>query len=131
MLLFVDQSSAHNAYSSDALNARKMIVGPGGKQPIMHNTIIPDDNPNPTLRGQPQSMVFVTMHPSHPNKPKGMEQVLKERGLWDLLVEAAGGKRPVGRCKACKATAAEHEKILAEAQSIMDENPDSFGSIGM
>ncbi|KAB5590521.1 hypothetical protein CTheo_6045 [Ceratobasidium theobromae] len=130
MLLFVDQSSSHNAYANDALNARKMNVNPSGKQPIMHNTAIPDNNPNPLLRGQPQLMVFDVTHPEYPNKPKGMEQVLKERGLWDLLTKAAGGKRPVGCCKTCKASAAERERILREAQTTIDDNPDAFGSIG-
>lgn len=130
MLLFVDQSSAHNAYASNALNARKMNVSPGGKQPVMHDTMIPLNNPNPALQGKHQSMIFDHTHPKHPNEPKGMEVVLKERGLWSLLVDRAGGKRPLGRCRVCKATAAEREKILAEAQAVIDDNPDIFGSIG-
>ncbi|KAF8747109.1 hypothetical protein RHS01_11445 [Rhizoctonia solani] len=93
MLLFVDQSSAHNAYAADALNAWKMNVTPGGKQPIMHNTIIPSNNPNPMLCGQPQAMTFPATHPEYPNQPKGMEQILREQGLWELLVAAAGGSK--------------------------------------
>ncbi|KAF8595329.1 hypothetical protein BDV93DRAFT_575517 [Ceratobasidium sp. AG-I] len=80
MLMFFDQSSAHNAYASDALSAR-------------------------------------------------MEQVLRERGLWDTLTRTAGGKRPVGCCKGCKATAAVREKVLAEAQATMELNPEVFVSI--
>lgn len=131
MLMFFDQSSAHNAFASNALNARKMNVTPGGKQPAMHDTIIPLDNPHPTLRGQPQSMVFEDTHFEHPGKLKGMEQGLKERGLWDILVTTAGGKRPLGRCKSCKASAASREKALTEAQAALELNPDFFGSIGM
>ncbi|KAF8607403.1 hypothetical protein BDV93DRAFT_591655 [Ceratobasidium sp. AG-I] len=130
MLMFFDQSSAHNAYASDALSARKMNVTPGSKQPAMQATTIPIDNPHPALQGQHQSMVFPSTHQEHPNKPKGMEQVLRERGLWDTLTRTAGGKRPVGRCKGCKATAAVREKVLAEAQATMELNPEVFASIG-
>jgi hypothetical protein len=44
-----DQSSAHGAFAEDALNAKNMNVGPGGKKPKMHSTTIPDDNPFPHL----------------------------------------------------------------------------------
>jgi hypothetical protein len=97
MLLFVDQSSAHNAYATDALNARKMNITPAGKQPIMHNTRIPVDNPNPDLQGQIQTMVFPSTHPEHPNKPKGMEQILRERGLWDSLTRHVGRENSTWR----------------------------------
>lgn len=130
MLLFFDQSSAHNAYANDALNARKMNVGSGGKQPRMHDTVIPTENPSPELRGQPQSMVFDSAHAEYPNSPKGMEVVLKERGLWDQLVSASKKKRPVGRCKICKANAVEREKALALAQAALAEDPDAFASLG-
>ena len=38
---FFDHSSGHTAYASDALNASKMNVIPGGAQPKMRNTISP------------------------------------------------------------------------------------------
>ncbi|KAF8694004.1 hypothetical protein RHS03_08251, partial [Rhizoctonia solani] len=131
MLLFVDQSSAHNAYAVDALNDWKMNVQPGRKQLVMHNTEIPLNNPNPSLCGQTQTMVFLSNHPQFPNQPKGMEEILKEQGLWEPLVAAAGGKQlqVVGRCKTCKATAAQREKMLNKAQVVLDENPKLFGSI--
>jgi len=41
-----------------------------------------------------QSMVFSTNHPTFPNQPKGMKQILIERNLWyDGLV---------GHCQLCK-----------------------------
>jgi hypothetical protein len=54
-----------------------MNLNPGGAKPkmqdgwFMHN-------------GQRifQPMVFPQNHPKHPGKPKGMKQVLTERGLW-------------------------------------------------
>lgn len=63
-----------------------MNRGPGGKQPIMRDTIIP-------ATGKPQSMVYPvdfdgidTDGNSLAGKPKGMEQVLRERNLLSILV---------------------------------------------
>ena len=38
MFIF-DQSSCHKAYADDALNASRMNVHPGGKQPCMRDTV--------------------------------------------------------------------------------------------
>ena len=58
--------------ADEALNADKMNVGPGGKQPKMRDTV---------WGGQTQKMV------DHNGTPKGMRTVLQERG-----VETAGMK---------------------------------------
>ncbi|KAF8599613.1 hypothetical protein BDV93DRAFT_449148 [Ceratobasidium sp. AG-I] len=129
MLMVFDQSSAHNAFAADALNARKMNVGPSGKQPSMHSTSIPANNPSAHLRGQYQAMSYDSTHPTAPNQPKGMEAVIKERGLWDQLVAATSKKKPVGRCKLCKANAAERDRVLADAQAALAQDPDAFSSI--
>ena len=82
-----DNSTNHGAMPTDGLNAVTMNVNPGGKQPSMHSTYFGQNN---TL----QSMVFPSDHPVYPNQPKGMRQILIERGLWkDGLV---------GDCKLCK-----------------------------
>ena len=66
-LVFIfDHSSCHGAYADDALNANKMNMKPGGKQPAMPNTV---------WRGKECSMVF------NLGVPKGLLQVLKERGV--------------------------------------------------
>ena len=62
-----DHSSCHGAYSEDALNASQMNVKPGGKQPVMRNTV---------WQGKDQRMVF------NIGIPKGLIQVLKERGRY-------------------------------------------------
>ena len=66
-----DNSSSHNAYASDALNAKTMNVNPGGKQPKMRDTI---------FNGQIQHMVFPSDYPNLElqNKPKGMHIILQE-----------------------------------------------------
>ncbi len=61
-----DHSSCHRAFADDALNAKKMNVQPGGKQPKKRGT---------TWARQPQSLV------DEDGVPKGMKQVLKERGI--------------------------------------------------
>ena len=61
-----DQSSCHKAMALDALDASKMNVNPGGKQPAMHDTV---------WAGKPQKMCF------NLGIPKGMKQILKERGI--------------------------------------------------
>ena len=62
-----DHSSCHNAYSEDALNATHMNAKPGGKQPCMRDTV---------WKGKVQRMVFSL------GIPKGLIQVLKERGCY-------------------------------------------------
>ena len=66
-LVFIfDQSSNHRAFLEDALNAKRMNVGPGGSQPSMHDTI---------WNGQFQKMTLGD------GTPKGMRLVLEERGV--------------------------------------------------
>lgn len=43
----INQRSYHGAYSDDTLNANEMNAKPGGKQPLMHDTV---------YNGKPQSM---------------------------------------------------------------------------
>ena len=63
-----DNSSCHNAYSEDALNAAHMNAKPGGKQPCLRDTV---------WNGKVQRMVF------NLGVPKGLIQVLKERGRYN------------------------------------------------
>ena len=82
-----DNSTNHGSLPKDGLNAAHMNAKPGGKQPCMRSTFY-------GLNNTPQEMVFPANHPTHPNLPKGMCQILKERGLWsDGLV---------ADCKLCK-----------------------------
>jgi hypothetical protein len=76
-LFAFDNSTNHAAFRPDALVAERMNKGPGGKQPKMRKAfwgpqrteqlmVWPNDYHDLKLRGQ----------------PKGLEQVLRERGLW-------------------------------------------------
>ena len=61
-----DNAPSHRKVAEDALNADRMNVGPGGKQPIMHNTV---------WGGEVQRLV------DDGGVPKGMKIVLQERAV--------------------------------------------------
>ena len=65
----------HEAMADNALYAQHINLNSGRWQPVMKDTIFGSEN---TL----QSMVFPSNHPKYPNQPKGIKQVLIERGLW-------------------------------------------------
>lgn len=125
-----DCSLAHEAFSTDALQAHKMNRGPGGKQPRMRDTVIP-------ATGQPQSMNFPDDYDgvdsdnvSLAGKQKGMEQVLRERGLLSVL-EVKHGRKVVGVCSTCKLSQAAREKAMKDAKSKEDEIEGSgIGNLG-
>lgn len=74
-LFIFDQSSNHAAMGDDSLQAFTMNLSNGGKQRRQRNTIIPDNNPHPAYRNQPQSMT------TESGEAKGLKQTLEERGF--------------------------------------------------
>jgi len=129
---FFDQSSAHGAFTKDVLNANEMNVKPGGNQCHMHVTFIPDDNPNPALRSQPQGMIFPDdLPPDHKyynfrGQAKVMKAVLEERGLWDYLCAQKGVNALLGDCAKCKLSQKARDALArsATAQSLFDDAED-------
>ena len=73
----IDNSQGHSAYSKDTLVSSRMNLHPGGKQARMKDGWF-------TQNGQKavQPMIFLANHPESPGQPKGIKQVLQERGLW-------------------------------------------------
>jgi hypothetical protein len=76
-LFAFDNSTNHSAFLPDALVASRMNKGPGGTQPKMR----------PTFWGPNHTKQFMVWPNNHHDlqlrgKPKGIEQVLRERGLW-------------------------------------------------
>ncbi|KAJ7823280.1 hypothetical protein B0H13DRAFT_1919727 [Mycena leptocephala] len=129
-----DCSSAHEAFAVDALVAHKMNRSPGGKQPKMHATINP-------ATGEHQSMVFElgddavdSEGKSLVGQPKGMEQVLRERGLLDMLNVAADNRKPgstaVGICRECaKSQKARDLEAKARREGLDPEDAAGEGAI--
>ncbi|KAJ7205486.1 hypothetical protein GGX14DRAFT_367159 [Mycena pura] len=78
-VVLVDNSQGHSAYPPDALRASVMKFRTGGKQPHMRDGWFVKDG-----RRVAQKMSFPANHrtASLRGKPKGMQQVLKERGLF-------------------------------------------------
>ena len=75
-LFTFNNASSHTAFSPDALIAKHMNLSPGGKQPKMRSTNFGE--------GVQQEMIFpLDYHISKlRGQPKGLKQVLTERGLW-------------------------------------------------
>jgi hypothetical protein len=105
-LIMVDNSQGHSAYSVDALLTSRMNLRPGGKQARLRNTWY-------FRHGQhiEQEMNFPHNHPEFPNMPKGMRQVLIERGLWSEGLRMS--------CKSCKCG-----ETRCCAKRILDLQPD-------
>lgn len=92
-LFAFDNASNHCAYSPTALLASRMNLNPGGKQGKLREGF--DHN-----RGLPQAMVFSENHPnpSLRGKAKGLEIVLRERGLWPHNNRRSDGFRFLTEC---------------------------------
>ena len=129
---FFFNQSAHGVFAKDALNANEMNVKPGRNQHHMHATVIPNDNPNPELHGQPQDMVFPADLPSDHKyyefhgQAKGMKVILEEQGLWDHLCTLNGGKALLGDCPKCRMSQKARDALAwsAAAQSLFDDAED-------
>ncbi|KAJ7169336.1 hypothetical protein C8R43DRAFT_1103535 [Mycena crocata] len=100
-LFLFDNAPSHQKRAADALSARKMVKFP--KQgwtlhpdgPRMRNGTLPN--------GESQSFYFPDDHPTMPGWFKGMEQIVRERGLWrnGLLSQCTGFKCQAGRTDCC------------------------------
>jgi hypothetical protein len=112
----VDNSQGHSAYSVDALLTSRMNLRPGGKQAKMRNGWYIRDGQQVT-----QLMCFSADHPEFPGQPKGMRQVLMERGLWrdGLVMQCKSKKDANGSSGKCLAGATD-----CCAKRILDLQPD-------
>ena len=85
VLWLFDQSSGHTKKADNALNVNVMNVKPGGKQPVLRDTIFKKDG-----KDVKQKMYFTE---SGKKVPKGLRLVLEERG-YDV-----NGLNQEGLCK--------------------------------
>jgi len=74
----VDNSQGHGIYASDALLTRDMNFNPAGSQPRLREGWFINISGEKVT----QDMNFPADHPKFPDKPKGMKQILTERGLY-------------------------------------------------
>jgi hypothetical protein len=102
-LFMFDNAPSHQRRAPDALSARKMPKNPhpmwrhhkGG--PKMRLTSFGINN-------QPQDFYFPADHPTMPGWFKGMENIIRERGLWPengLSAQCEGFKCEKGRIYCC------------------------------
>ena len=106
-LFLVDNSQGHCAYPLDTLLTSRMNFRPGGKQARLRDGWFLDSAGSVVV----QKMIFLHDHPDFPDQPKGMKQVLIERGLWDNKLKM--------ECKACADGA-----NCCCAKQILDCQPD-------
>lgn len=135
MLLMVDNSQGHSAYAEDALLASRMNMNPGGKQAILRDGWFMQGDTKVK-----QSMVFPQDHPQFPGQPKGMKQVLIERGLFrqGLVMlcrkknnsdgtQSGGCDTTVTDCCACRII--EHQPDFLEQKSLVQETVEAAGHL--
>lgn len=133
-----DCLSSHEGLAADALNVNNMNVKPGGKQTLIRETVIHNNNPPPRpgkvdTCGQIQTMVFPDNHPDPKlaGLAKGMSVVIQEwTSVWNQLVQEVGGaNKVIGKCaQCCKSAAkkdAEHCVALAEMAGQEDSLDDA------
>jgi len=102
----VDNSQGHCAYAEDALLVSRMNFRPGGKQARLRDGWF--NNGSTKII---QKMIFPPDHPEFPNQPKGMKQVLVERGLWENRLHM--------QCKVCP-----EDGLTCCAKRILERQPD-------
>ena len=105
-----DNSTSRGAFAEDALNANKMNLNPGGKQPSQRNGWFEHDGTR-----HEQEMTFPLGHPNA-GVAKGVKQVLIERHLW-----VSGMKLPDAR------TALGNQPEFLEEKSILEDYVDEQG----
>lgn len=89
------------------------------------------DGINP-LTGHPQSFYFPDDHPKYPGWFKGMEHIIRERGLWPeagLPVECAGPKRPGGQVRCCCRHLLYSQPDFASQKPLLQEHIESRGHL--
>jgi hypothetical protein len=128
-LFLFDNAPSHQKRAADALSARKMVKNPkegwthhpGG--PRMRNGKLPD--------GETQDLYFPDDHPTMPGWFKGMEQILRERGLYreGLLAQCPGFKCEAGNTNCCCRRILFLQPDFVGQKSALEELVESRGHI--
>jgi hypothetical protein len=98
-----------------------MNMRPGGKQACMRDGWFFQDGKKVV-----QQMIFPANHPQYPNQPKGMQQVLQERGLLrpHLLMKC---KDDCSKDDCCAKSILEHQPDFCEQKSLIQEVIEAAG----
>lgn len=89
------------------------------------------DGINPST-GDRQSFYFPDDHPKYPGWFKGMEHIIRERGLWPdagLSAECAGPKRPGGHVSCCCRHLLYSQPDFASQKPLLEEHINSRGHL--
>ena len=99
-----------------------MNFRPGGSQAFMRNGWYMRED-----QRVEQEMIFPPDHPSFPGQPKGMKQVLVERGLWrnGLRMECKEGCDGTDNC--CATVILAHQPDFMEQRSLVQEVMEAAG----
>lgn len=105
-----------------------MNLNPGGKQARMRDGWFLQNGEKIT-----QPMAFPKDHPEFPNQPKGMKQVLLERGLWveKLRMKCRGEKCAAGSVNCCAKRLLDLQPDFKEQQSLVQEVIEEAGHISI
>ncbi|KAI0266630.1 hypothetical protein BGY98DRAFT_1069572 [Russula aff. rugulosa BPL654] len=103
-LFLFDNAPSHQRRAPDAISARHMVKGP--KKGWAHHANGPPMCNGTLPNGDPQSFYFPEEHPSMPGWFKGMEVIIRERGLWpegvdDLLAQCSNFRCDPDRTDCC------------------------------
>jgi hypothetical protein len=121
----VDNSQGHSAYAEDALLVSRMNLKPGGKQARLKDGWF-------FQAGQRivQKMIFPSDHPEFPDMPKGMKQVLMERGLWsNKLLMHCKDKCQAGGMTCCAKRILELQPDFKAQKSLVQEVIEAAGHL--
>lgn len=105
-----------------------MNLNPGGKQARMRDGWFLQNGEKIT-----QPMAFPKDHPEFPNQPKGMKQVLLERGLWveKLQMKCRGEKCAAGSVNCCAKRLLDLQPDFKEQRSLVQEVIEEAGHISI
>jgi hypothetical protein len=102
-----------------------MNLRPGGKQARLRDGWFMQDG-----RKVVQPMIFPKDHTEFPDQPKGMKQVLLERGLWvDKLLMKCPKKCSVGSVGCCAKQILELQPDFKEQRSLVQEVIEEAGHL--
>ena len=121
----INNSQGHLAYSKDALLSSHMNLNPGGKQAKMRDGWFLQNDGRVV-----QPMIFPADHPEFPDQPKGMKQVLQERGLRICGLKMKCQDRcQVGSVNCCAKRLLEVQPDFQEQRSLVQEVIEAVGHL--